>query len=196
MKNHKEEDLKKILGMMQDKELEQLPDKETLQKTYELSDSFYGRMSQLQKRMARKKKFRKHCSAAAAVAAAFVLVFLVVHPAAEIAPMYTLEYVPDGYELESDYFYENIGVISYFDGENYLRFSYCISDAGIQLGGEGAGFSILKQDGKQIYYFKSTDKDVQSGMEWLSDNERVAFGISGHLSKEEMLKVMKGVKEK
>lgn len=194
MKNHKEEDLKEILGLMQDKELEQLPDKETLQKTYELSDSFYGRMSQLQKRMARKEKFRKHCSAAAAVAAAFVLVFLVVYPAAEIAPMYTLEYVPDGYELESDYFNENIGVISYFDGENYLRFSYCISDAGIQLGGEG--FSILKQDGKQIYYFKSTHKDVQSGMEWLSDNEHVAFGISGHLSKEEMLKVMKGVKEK
>lgn len=62
MRNHEEEELKKIVALMQEVEREKLPDQETLCKMYELSDTFYERMARLQKQMAGKEKFRKQCS--------------------------------------------------------------------------------------------------------------------------------------
>lgn len=195
MRKYKEEELKKIVELMQESELEQLPNKETLQKTYKLSDTFYDRMSGLQKRMVRKEKFKKQCSVAAAV---FALLFFVLHPqvTADVVPRYTMEYVPDGYELESDDYYENEGVIIYSNGEDNLRFLYYISDAGIQIDSNNIDYSVLEQNGKRIYYFESSDKNMQSDMQWLSDDENVAFNIHGCLSKKEMLAIMEGIKEK
>ena len=222
MRNHKEEDLKKMIRLMQEKELEQLPDQETLQKTYELSDAFYDRMSRLQKRMARKEKFRKQCSVAAAAAAAFILVLFASHPQAvaeagrsimswekdfaafhfkeesdlTVIPRYTLGYVPDGYELKMDEYYENMGVIFYSDGGvNEWHFAYSVSDADIWADNKDLSFSILKWNGKQIYYLEAINDTEASHMEWLSDDGNIAFSIHGCLSKEEMLKIIEGIKE-
>lgn len=223
MRSHREEDWEKIVALMQQAELERLPDQEILQGTYELSDAFYGRMERLQKKMRRKEKRRKWCTAAAAVAVVAAATAVVVYPQGIVEagkrimlwkngfaqfhfkeqaefqglPRYTLEYVPDGYELEMDEYYENAGILLYSNGKKDWCFSYSLSDSDISVNNENVNFSLLKlDDGKEIYYFEAMDDNVDSDMEWLSKDGNVAFSITGRLSKEEMLKILRGVSEK
>lgn len=210
------------MGLMQQAELEELPDEEALQKTYDLSDEFYARMGGLKKQTAKKEKLRKRCKMAAAAAASFILVCSVAYPQGiveagriimsweddfvefhfkdkcdlAVIPRFTLEYVPDGYEMKMDEYHENLGIAAYTDGEKEWHFVYSVSDASLGVDNKDVVFSILEQDGKEIYYLEGKDKTVESHMEWLSDDENIVFSIHGCLSKEEMLKIVEGVKEK
>ncbi len=184
MKDMKDTDWKEVITQMEEVRLHDLPDEEWLHHTYTLSDSFYCGMRRLTKRMRRQAAYARVCACVAAGAAVFLVLILATHPqeAAEAArrvmvwmenfaefkfqedsevstiPAFTLNYVPEGYELVMEEYYEIAGIIIYAYGENRFCFNYGISDAEIGINNEGVDFSIIEmEDGRVVYYFKATD---------------------------------------
>ncbi len=222
-KDMKEDDWKELVTQMQETQLDALPQREVLKESYTLSDSFSDRMDGLLKRMRRKRLYAKARSCALGAAAAGVLFGSVFYPrgiteagrrvmtwledfaefkfqeetSLNSVPEYMLSYVPDGFELQVDEYYETSGILAYFNENNRLCFDYVLADAEISLNNEGVDFSILKTgDNREIYYFEATDGFSDNCMMWLSEDEQIVFTITSMLPKEEMLKIREGVAQK
>lgn len=219
MKDMKDTDWKEVITQMEEVRLHDLPDEEWLHHTYTLSDSFYCGMRRLTKRMRRQAAYARVCACVAAGAAVFLVLILATHPqeAAEAArrvmvwmedfaefkfqedsevstiPAFTLNYVPEGYELVMEENHEVTGLQLYSNGEDEWMFWYGPSDASIGLNNEGVDFSIIEiGDGRKAYYFEATDGVSDNSMLWLSKEETIVFTITGLLSKEEIIKICKG----
>lgn len=204
-------------------ELAQIPDDVELNKKYKLSEMFYRRMHHLVDRMERRKfmvKCVKYISAAASI---IILLFTLSHPTylaqakneiirwfeTHVAlhysedsketrvPEYRLGYVPEGYILETEDYYENSGIIVYTNGEHQIDLFYGTSDTMLNINNEQAEYYRLKGlNGEIIEYFKSTNPNRESTLTWLSSDENVVFSIGGVLDKEELLEIKDHIQKK
>lgn len=104
-------------------------------------------------------------------------------------PRYQMGYVPKGYKLIKDAYYDAMGVIVYTNenGET-LDLTYGLIDGDLHVDRENKELLILKGKGKQdIYYLKGIENN--SSITWCSEDEITMFSLSGHLSQEELLKI-------
>ena len=122
----KEDDIRKFVCEMHRYEMEQLPAKETLEKNYRLSETFFAKMRQLVERMTRREKRKRIEQYVAAAAVIALLLFGMANPSVvaqtfagiwewftdhveihfkeedtglTMVPEYTLSYVPEGVAL-------------------------------------------------------------------------------------------------
>lgn len=213
--DREDERIRDFMGQLLEYQLSELPDDKKLQENYQLSDLFYQKMQHLiwrQEKMEKQKAFRRGITAAAAV---LLLVFWIAVPeyAAKAAnqvfewfsdyvsfqfqekadvnwvPRYQMGYVPKGYKLIKDAYYDAMGVIVYTNenGET-LDLTYGLIDGDLHVDRENKELLILKGKGKQdIYYLKGIENN--SSITWCSEDEITMFSLSGHLSQEELLKI-------
>lgn len=136
-----EEEIRNFVCKMHEYQMAEIPGNRDLSQKYQMSELFYQKMEKLirqQNKKAKKKEIRRGIMAAAAV---IVLLVMVSHPQyiAEAGekiiqwfsdhvsfqfkedtdvnwiPRYEMEYVPEGYELVTDEYYEGAGVIEYYN---------------------------------------------------------------------------------
>lgn len=217
-----EDELKELVCRMHEMEVDSLPKKDWLQEEYKLSETFFAKMKRLTKSVERKNDYRQLSKIAAIILLIIGGLWAISNPEymaqagenfmewfsdhvefqykedtglTEI-PEYVMEYVPEGYELESYEFYDIAGFYAYSRGENLLTFDYGISDCGISMDSDDMEYVILTtQDGRALYYFKAIEEDDDSIMCWFSKDENIEFTIIGKFSEEELLKMQQSVKE-
>ena len=218
-RNREEERIRNVMGQLVEYQLSELPDEKALQEQYRMSDLFYQKMEHLiwrQERMAKRKAFGKGISAAAAV---LLIVFLSASPEYAVkaanqvfawfsdyvsfqfqekadvnwVPRYRMEYVPEGYRLVKDAYYNVMGVIVY-TGENgeSVDLTYGLIDGELRTDRENKELLVRKGNGKQqIYYLKGAEND--SSITWCSEDETTMFSLSGPLSEEELFQIYEGI---
>lgn len=152
------EQMKEWVQKLHEAELENLPDKESLQQTHKLSDTFYAKMERLLKKHEQKEAWTKFKRYSAAVAAAVAAVCLMLNPqvGAKVRdvivqwqdklaffvlgtpndesvqiPEYVLTYVPEGFELVDKYYSgpDFGGGALYYNDTRGLDFGYFPSDS-------------------------------------------------------------------
>lgn len=219
----KEDDIRKFVCEMHRYEMEQLPAKETLEKNYRLSETFFAKMRQLVERMTRREKRKRIEQYVAAAAVIVLLLFGMANPSVvaqtfagiwewftdhveihfkeedtglTMVPEYTLSYVPEGYELIHDEYMDTAGVIAYQKEDDLILFDYGLADSSLYLNNEGVKFASFTRDGTVIYCFESTNEEKATMLVWLNDNEDIQFCVSGYLPMSEMLEIYDGVCEK
>lgn len=221
--NKSDEELKSLIGKLHQAEMSQLPSKEELQGRYRLSETFDQKMNRLIQKQKSKAKRTAYAGYVAAAAAVVVLLFSIFHPQYLVEarkqfmkwfdnhaefhfkdetsltemPKYEMGYVPEGFELVEDNYYEmGMGLVVYQKGEEVLYLDYEVSDANSSINNEGVTFTIITGNrGDTIFYFCSEDKSRLSTMTWLSEDGNISFTIAGIFDKEEMLKMQESVKK-
>ena len=113
----------------------------------------------------------------------------------DIVPRYTLGYVPEGYELDADEYYEDGGIVSYIDNsENRITFLYGVTSSETNLDNEQKDYMILEgSNGETIHYLRAWDGEESSIMR-VNQDKTIDYCIIGILSEEELLKVQKNIK--
>lgn len=159
------EQMKEWVQKLHEAELENLPDKESLQQTHKLSDTFYAKMERLLKKHEQKEAWTKFKRYSAAVAAAAAVVCLMLNPqvgaqARDVIvqwqdklaffvlgtpndesvqiPEYVLTYVPEGFEwVAGEYSGPDYGGGAlYYSDTKTLDFDYAPVDASIGVNDE------------------------------------------------------------
>lgn len=219
--SREDEIIRDFLMQVQEYELAKIPSEEFLMERYPLSDMFYQRMERLIKLQERKVKHRDWRRWITATVAVLMLMFTLANPkyvaeAAEriiqwfsnhvsfnfyeegkdvdVVPRYTLEYVPEGYEIELNEYYENSGVITYLnDREDRLFFLYSITSSETVLDNEGKEFEIVTgNNGERIYYFRDVEGE-ESSMTWVNDDGTIYYVMTGILDEKELLKIIDNI---
>lgn len=221
-KNEYDADLKNLICKIHEREMAPLPPREVLQGEYQLSDVFHQRMKLLCHRVDRKKLWHTAVRYVIATAAVVVLLFSIAHPQylveakdkiiewysnhVEIQfkedtglltiPKYEMGYVPEGYELVEDAYYETgTGLIVYSNNEMNIGLGYELSDSGTSMNNEEVDFLTIEGNtGDTIYYFRAKEEGRNSTMTWLTEDGNISLTIMGVLSKEEMLKIQENVR--
>ncbi len=216
--------IKEIVRLMHDTEIASLSDESLIHEKYKLSDKFYRQMNRLIKKQKYKMRALEISKYAVACAAVVMILFMVARPnaVAEAArrfmvwmkemvsfqfeedtdivdfPKYELTYVPNGFELEHNLYFEEecMGDILYHSKDRTLVFSYMSSDASNAVNDENVDVKIISYKGiKKIYYLKSYDEEYNSSMIWESDDGKITYSLTGTLTEEEFYKVIDGIKE-
>ena len=221
-KNEYDADLKNLICKIHEQEIAELPPREVLQGKYQLSDVFHQRMKRLSHKVDRKRQWHAAARYVVAAAAVVVLLFSIAHPQylveakdkimewysnhVEIQfkedtgrltiPKYEMEYVPEGYELVEDAYYEaGAGLVVYMNNDLPLYLDYELSDSGVSMNNEGVEFLTIEGNtGDTIYYFQAVEEGRNSTMTWLSEDGNISLTIMGVLNKEEMLKIQENVR--
>lgn len=112
----------------------------------------------------------------------------------EIVPRYTIEYIPEGYALDVDEYYENAGVISYIDSnENRITFMYGVTSSETNLDNEQKDYIILEgNNGETIHYLKAWDGE-ESSMMWVNEDKTIDYCIIGILDRDELLRIKESI---
>lgn len=213
-------EMRDFLVQMHEYQMAQIPPKEVLEEKYQLSEIFYQKMDHLIKEQEKKAKFRGIRRGLAAVAAVGIILFGVANPqyVAEAAnrvirwfsnhvsynfyegkdidavPRYTLGYVPKGYVLDVDEYYEDSGIVSYIDhSENRITFIYGITSSEINVDNEQKDYLVVEgSNGESIYYLRAWDGE-ESSMIWVNEDKTIDYCIMGILSEEELLKIQENI---
>lgn len=217
-----EAQMKEWVRQLHEAELENLPDKKSLQDKYQLSDTFYVRMEKLLNHQEKKKARAglKHGIVAAAAAAAMVC--LIVNPqvraqAGDVliqwaenlvtfeffsnenygqTEEYTLTYVPKGFKLVDHEDEGVFGDIEYEIVNHSILFYYGADTERIQMGNENMTQSIkTMDDGVSVYYMKSEKNGGASAFIWKSEDGNTKFLIVADLPYEELKAVYDGIKK-
>ena len=115
-----------------------------------------------------------------------------------LIPDYELTYIPNGYVFEDEIGDSKSGkIILYTNDEGeMISLEYNFSDASININSEGVEYKeYVDNAGQRIYYMQSTTAE-SSCMIWLSKDEKVVFTLFANEKKDEMQKIVDGVKEK
>ncbi len=106
---------------------------------------------------------------------------------------YELDYIPDGWTLQEEYYYDDMGGSWYVRGNEIIDFSYGLSDSISQINCEGVHYEEFDMDdGTHIYYLQS-DGEKPSTMQWLSSDNTTMFTLAAPLNKEEMIKIIQNI---
>lgn len=216
-----EEELKEIVTKIHELELQSIPDNDVLKEKYTLSDTFYAKMERLIKKHERNEKRKSRRRFIAAASVVIIILFSVSNPRYIVKacenimrwfedhveihfreesdtgqiPEYHLNYVPEGYELEQNIYYEISGLQVYWKEDELLTFEYSVSSGDICVDNEEMEYIQLKtENGETIHYFKALD-DKASSITWLSNDGDVMFTIVGKLAEEELLEMQKNIVE-
>lgn len=217
-----EDELKELICRMHELEIDLLPEKEWMQKEYKLSEMFYAKMKHLIVKVERKDVYCQLSKIVAMILLVIGGLWTISNPECiaqagenfmewfsdhvefhykedvgltEI-PEYVMEYVPEGYELESYDYYEIFGVYAYMKNENLLTFEFGISDVSMNVNNEEVEYkTLVSEDGQTLYCFEATSNERSSSIIWYSKSGELVFTITGKFSEEEMLKMQRSVKE-
>lgn len=109
-------------------------------------------------------------------------------------PRYYLSYIPESLRHdEKSGYYDTFG---YVDINSEVYFSYRRSDGTLNVTtNETAMLTITADDGICVIYLKSNNEAYPSSIVWYSQDEKIIFSITGHLSQEELMKMYYGVKK-
>ena len=213
-----EEEFKRFIGRLHDSQMDAIPPEEDLKARYQLSEHFFDRMEALmqsQGKKARRKAWFLRFAAAAAVVllllsltraqffvdAGETLVWDLVdrtsfqfewHTDISDVKRYEMQYVPDGYALKKDSYYEICGCIIYSNqkGERLFLF-YMPIDTELAIENEEKELLTISGDlGETIYYLKAKNAGKESSMVWVNEDNSTKFRLSGTLPEEELLKVI------
>ena len=223
MREKSEYEMKEIMKQTLFFELAQIPEDAELKSKYTLSEVFYKKMHRLMKKEERRARIVKYTKYIAAAASIIVLLFVLSHPTyvaqakeqiirwfetytniqfseeamMKTIPEYKLGYVPEGYALEREEYYDDAGIILYTNGEHQIDLFYGTSDASIDINNEQAEYYRLKgSDGETMEYFKSLNPKRKSTLTWLSNDGNVTFSLGGILDKEELIEIKNQIEEK
>ncbi len=106
---------------------------------------------------------------------------------------YNLDYIPDGWTLQEEYYYDDMGGSWYARDNEIIDFSYGLSDSISQINSDGVHYEEFDMnDGTHIYYLQS-DGEKPSTMQWLSPDKVTMFTLAAPLSKEEMIKIIQNL---
>lgn len=221
MENNSEFEFKELICEMHKTEMSRLPENKELKENYHLSDLFYQKMKVLLKKMDSQERRRRYVKYVASAAIVILVLGMVSNPQylveaknnivewfedhvnfrfgqedVKTIPRYEFGYVPDGYELVMDeYFEEGMGFIQYVNNEKELSLSYVISSSDLNLNNENVEFKTFKIDsGIVIYYFFSMDSNTESTMTWTCDDRNIVFTLIGIISEDEMINVVDNIR--
>lgn len=218
--NSEDIEMRDFLVHMHEYQMAQIPPKEVLEEKYQLSEIFYQKMDRLLRKQEKKVRFRRIRHGITAAAVVGIILFSVANPQyvaeaanrvirwfadhvsynfyegkdIDIVPRYTLGYVPEGYELDADEYYEDGGIVSYIDNrENRITFLYGVTSSETNLDNEQKDYMILEgSNGETIHYLRAWDGEESSIM-WVNQDKTIDYCIIGVLSEEELLKVQKNI---
>lgn len=218
--NSEDTEMRDFLVQMHEYQMAQIPPKEVLEEKYQLSEIFYQKMDRLLGKQEKKVRFRRIRHGITAAAVVGIILFSVANPQyvaeaanrvirwfadhvsynfyegkdIDIVPRYTLGYVPEGYELDADEYYEDGGIVSYIDNrENRITFLYGVTSSETNLDNEQKDYMILEgSNGETIHYLRAWDGEESSIM-WVNQDKTIDYCIIGVLSEEELLKVQKNI---
>lgn len=218
--NSEDIEMRDFLVQMHEYQMAQIPPKEVLEEKYRLSEIFYQKMDRLLGKQEKKVRFRRIRHGITAAAVVGIILFSVANPQyvaeaanrvirwfadhvsynfyeekdIDIVPRYTLGYVPEGYELDADEYYEDGGIVSYIDNsENRITFLYGVTSSETNLDNEQKDYMILEgSNGETIHYLRAWDGEESSIM-WVNQDKTIDYCIIGILSEEELLKVQKNI---
>ena len=218
--NSEDIEMRDFLVQMHEYQMSQIPPKEILEEKYQLSEIFYQKMDRLLGKQEKKVRFRRIRHGITAAAVVGIILFSVANPQyvaeaanrvirwfadhvsynfyegkdIDIVPRYTLGYVPEGYELDADEYYEDGGIVSYIDNiENRITFLYGVTSSETNLDNEQKDYMILEgSNGETIHYLRAWDGEESSIM-WVNQDKTIDYCIIGILSEEELLKVQKNI---
>ncbi len=214
--------IKELMGKLVEYQTAELPDEELLQECYRLSDLFHQRIAHLIRAQTEKAKRREWRRGIGAAAAVLLLLFWLGNPGlvAEAAnrvfewlsdhvsfqfkedtdinwiPRYRIGYVPEGYELVEDVYFEDgaLGGIRYYKarGNKYIDLSYLVIDGGLAVDNNKKELIYLKgKNNQKIYYLKGENND--SSFTWCSEDGTTKFNLSGFLTEEELMKIYESI---
>lgn len=218
--NSEDIEMRDFLVQMHEYQMAQIPPKEVLEDKYQISEIFYQKMDRLLRKQEKKVRFRRIRHGITAAAVVGIILFSVANPQyvaeaanrvirwftdhvsynfydgkdIDIVPRYTLGYVPEGYELDADEYYEDGGIVSYIDNrENRITFLYGVTSSETNLDNEQKDYMILEgSNGETIHYLRAWDGEESSIM-WVNQDKTIDYCIIGILSEEELLKVQKNI---
>lgn len=219
----KEDDIRKFVCEMHRYEMEQLPAKETLEKNYRLSETFFAKMRRLVERMTRRERRKRREQYVAAAAVIALLLFGMANPSVvaqtfagiwewftdhveihfkeedtglTMVPEYTLSYVPEGVALVNEMYGEHGGLLEYSGEDTLLVFDYMPSDGISNVNNENVRYSTLEWDDGTVLYCFESEGDADNLVMWLSEDDKIVFQISSNLSMDEILKIYESVQKK
>lgn len=207
---------------MHEMEVDSLPEKDWLQEEYKLSETFFAKIKRLIKNVERKDDYRQLSKIAAIILLIIGGLWAISNPEymvqagenfmewfsdhvefqykedtglTEISE-YVMEYVPEGYELESYEFYDIFGLYAYVKEDDLLTFEFGVSDVDMNVNNEEVEYkTIMSEVMNIIYYFEARENERRSSIIWYSKTGEVVFTITGRFSEEELLKMQQSVKE-
>lgn len=216
-----DETIRKFVLQMHEYQLSEIPEQKVLKEKYQLSELFYHKMKCLMRQQEKKARRKEWHRVSVAVVAVFVIVIGIVNPqyVAEAGnkviewlsnhvsfqfkedtdvkwiPRYEMDYVPEGYELVVDEYYEGAGIIDYVDDEeNHIYFVYGMIDGDMNLDNEEKEFLILNgEQEEKIYYLKAMGEE-ESSFVWVSKDKTTKFSVIGILEEEELFRIQKNIR--
>lgn len=217
-----EDELKELVCRMHEMEVDSLPEKDWLQEEYKLSETFFAKMKRLIKSIERKDDYCQLSKIAAIILLIISGLWAISNPEYMVQagenfmewfsdhvefqykedtglteiPEYVMEYVPEGYELESYEFYDIFGLYAYVKEDDLLTFEFGVSDVDMNVNNEKVEYkTIMSEDMNIIYYFEARENERRSSIIWYSKTGEVVFTIAGRFLEEELLKMQQSVKE-
>lgn len=189
--------------------------------SYVLSQSFYQKMNDMVSKHERREKWIRFGKMCAAVVVVALLLWNFYHPQYVQAiyqkffqwyedhvefrgnarindeegaiPRMELTYLPDGIEVEEEY-YDLLG--GYIKCKGNVYFSYSLNCGLLDINNEGVDFYVLSDSEDKILCFDAAKSDRMSHIVWYWDNERIICCISGYESVQELLRIKNGINEK
>lgn len=213
-------EIREIVQLMHEKELEAMPSREELEKEYTLSDDFYNKMDALiAGRKAKKRNKRLVVAKFVAVAACFIMVLfgsvekleyiqadddlkvewrdeaLYFHFDTDgflTIPEYEVGYVPEESELKESYYGRRSGFNTYYNG---LVFYYAVCGGNMSINNNSCILKMVKMDdGNMVYYLEAQDKRFPSSFVWLENENKYIFALIGEFSFDELKKGYESVR--
>lgn len=186
-----------------------------------LSDVFQRRMERLIRRKHQSKVLREVRRYAVGAAAMFGVIILLLRPeyavnafdmimewfedhvrieleddSISVCPRYSLDYIPEGYLIVEDVYYENSGAIVCKNEDLPLYFTYAISTGELNIDNEDAILEVAQlSDGTSVYCFVGKEGNEKCSAIWFSKDKSVRFSIIGRVPIEEILKICEKISE-
>ena len=213
-------EIREIVQLMHEKELEAMPSREELEKEYTLSDDFYNKMDALiAGRKAKKRNKRLVVAKFVTVAACFVMVlfgsvekleYIQADDGLQIEwrdealyfhfdtdndltiPEYEIGYVPEKSELKESYYGSHLGFNMYYNG---FLFYYAVCGGNMSINNNSCILKMAKMDdGNMVYYLEAQDKGYPSSLVWLTNENKYIFVLIGECSFDELKKGYESVR--
>ncbi len=217
-----EASIKSMVTLLHNYEMSQIPGKEELQDRYQLSDMFFHNMENIiktQEKKSRRRNLRRSLAAVAAAAAALLVItqpqiiaigkewmvyWFQDHVSFQFAedtdinwvPRYEFGYVPEGFELVIDDYYDISGYIHY-ENEQGNRFflDYGEIGGGLNVDNENKDFIILTGiHGEKIYYLRAQNAGDDSSMTWIGTDGITKFNLISDLPEKDLLKLQENIR--
>lgn len=187
-----------------------------------LSDVFQRRMERLIRRNRQSKVLREVRRYAVGAAAMFGVIILLLRPEYAVnafdmimewfkdhvrfelpeesntgeCPRYSLGYIPEGYVIQEEIYYDNVGTVVCFKDSVPLYFSYALSEGEMNVDNEDAAMVIEQlSDGRNVYCLIGEGEKATCSASWLSEDETIMFNIIGQVSMEEIIKICENISE-